>query len=191
MVTEGHLIPFPLPHPKKGLLLCRQEPTSGLFCLLLNSLLKLCRQRKLSTRNALQVIRERELEILENDQQTTPKFETGVEKHEETVSVYLVLFVLASPFLFKFCLPLTVLPFLRHTFLFDSFDLPFLGTPLTSCDSFTSCCCRRESCSGLYPNPRNNHEQHFTQAIVPNQILSARNSDSLLLNGRRLLWCTV
>lgn len=44
------------------------------------------RTRKLSTRIGLQIIREKELEILENDQQSTPKVETGVEKHEETVS---------------------------------------------------------------------------------------------------------
>ena len=45
------------------------------------------RQRKLSTRHALQVIKgEKELETLDGDQQATPKVETGVEKHEETVS---------------------------------------------------------------------------------------------------------
>ncbi|MCJ1334006.1 Enhancer of polycomb-like protein 1 [Thelotrema lepadinum] len=43
------------------------------------------RQRKLSTRLALQVIKgEKELETLEGDQQSAPKVETGVEKHEET-----------------------------------------------------------------------------------------------------------
>ena len=48
------------------------------------------RQRKLSTRLALQVIKgEKELETLEGDQQSAPKVETGVEKHEETVSSFI------------------------------------------------------------------------------------------------------
>ena len=110
-------------HPRK----CRQEPTLGAFCLLskfCDIQLKLSRQRKLSTRNALQVIRERELEILENDQQTSPKFETGVEKHEETVSIHLVLTVAFCYSNFAY-LP-TVLPFLRHTFPFSIyFTYPF------------------------------------------------------------------
>ena len=44
------------------------------------------RQRKLSTKHALQVIHENELDPVEPDQQNTQKVETGVEKHEETVS---------------------------------------------------------------------------------------------------------
>lgn len=43
------------------------------------------RQRKLSTRTALQVIDEDQLEVLEGDEQNASKVETGVEKHEESV----------------------------------------------------------------------------------------------------------
>ena len=45
------------------------------------------RQRKLSTKVALQVLRENDLdESPDTDQQNAAKVETGVEKHEETVS---------------------------------------------------------------------------------------------------------
>lgn len=67
------------------------------------------RQRKLSTRHALQVIKgEKELETLDGDQQHTPKVETGVEKHEETVSFpsfFLVVAFLALQTSLHFCQP--------------------------------------------------------------------------------------
>jgi hypothetical protein len=68
------------------------------------------RQRKLSTRIALQVIREKELEPLDSDQQSAPKVETGVEKHEETVSF--LFFLLLYPFCAFFIF--TLLPLLDH-----------------------------------------------------------------------------
>ena len=71
---------------------------------------RVVRTRKLSTRIGLQVIREKELEILENDQQSTPKVETGVEKHEETVSTPFFLFTLLL-FLVKILMPVFWLPF--------------------------------------------------------------------------------
>ena len=45
------------------------------------------RQRKLSTKQSLQVVREDQVEKLEDDQQRNiPKVDTGVEKGEEIVS---------------------------------------------------------------------------------------------------------
>ena len=50
------------------------------------------RQRKLSTRLPLQILRESDLDDsnLDNEQQNAAKVETGVEKHEETVSSFCI-----------------------------------------------------------------------------------------------------
>ena len=103
------------------------------------------RQRKLSTRLALQVIKgEKELETLEGDQQSAPKVETGVEKHEETVSIFIL-----SPFdpYYRLSTSSSLLPAVSQIFLTlatKNREQPFsiitsgLPTfPTSSCTSFS------------------------------------------------------
>lgn len=115
------------------------------------------RQRKLSTRLALQVIKgEKELETLENDQQSAPKFETGVEKHEESVSLpFSLCFVpILAPFTTSSALPPPARDF--------TFSPPRLGNNTCS----THFQLFNNSCS-LFFVVHMNH-QHFSRIVLTN-----------------------
>ena len=106
------------------------------------------RQRKLTTKQALQILREDEIDHVDDDgQRNVPKVETGVEKGEEVVSsntAYLSEIPVHLPILGMFVVNLMV-----------------TGTPSASCFvGFTGGCCRWQGCPNLHPHPRYHPQFH-------------------------------
>ena len=103
------------------------------------------RQRKLSTRQALQILREDEVDQVDDEtQRNITKVDTGVEKGEEIVSSICLVIRLATAKI------VGALPFWESRLIFGH-----IGTPPASCViSISSRRCRWEGCSDIYSHPR-------------------------------------